>query len=120
MIIGCPREVKAQENRVALLPSAAYQLTRRGHTVLVEAGAGIGSGYCNEEYRTAGAEITGTHEEVFGRADMIVKVKEPLPTEFALIRPGQIIFTYLHLAASRVLTEALAASRCIAIAYETV
>jgi len=120
MIIGCPREIKAQENRVALLPSAAYQLTRRNHTVLIEAGAGTGCGYTDAEYRTAGAEIVPTHEGVFERADMIVKVKEPLPSEYGLLRPGQILFTYLHLAANKPLTEALAQSRCTAIAYETV
>src|SRR5829696_8727861 len=107
MIIGCPREIKAQEHRVALLPSAAYQLTRRGHTVLVQAGAGAGSGYSDDEYRTAGAEIVAAEKDVFSRAEMIVKVKEPLLSEYALIRPGQIVFTYLHLAASKGLTEAL-------------
>src|SRR6187549_2697247 len=106
MIIGCPREVKAQENRVALLPSAAYQLTRRGHAVVVQSGAGVGSGYSDEEYRAAGAELVGTHTEVFARADLIVKVKEPLPDEYTLLRPGQILFTYLHLAASKSLTDA--------------
>lgn len=120
MIIGCPREIKAQENRVAMLPSAAYQLSRRNHTVLMEAGAGSGSGYSDDEYRVAGAEIVPTHEGVFERADMIVKVKEPLPSEYSLLRPGQILFTYLHLAANKPLTEALAKSRCTAIAYETV
>jgi alanine dehydrogenase len=120
MIVGCPREIKAQENRVALLPSAAYQLTRRGHTVLVEVGAGMGSGYSDDEYRAAGAELVKKHEDVFARAEMIVKVKEPLPDEYGLLRPNQILFTYLHLAASKPLTEALAKSRCTAIAYETV
>lgn len=88
--------------------------------MLVEAGAGAGSGYSDEEFQAAGAEIVATDKEIFARSEMIVKVKEPLPSEYALIRPGQIIFTYLHLAASRSLTEALAASRCIGIAYETV
>jgi alanine dehydrogenase len=120
MIIGCPKEIKAQENRVAMLPSAAYQLTRRNHTMLIEAGAGAGSGYSDDEYRIAGAEIVPTHEDVFERADMIVKVKEPLPSEYGLLRRGQILFTYLHLAANKLLTEALAKSRCTAIAYETV
>lgn len=120
MIIGCPKEIKAQENRVAMLPSAAYQLTKRNHAVLVETGAGSGSGYSDEEYRAAGAEIAKTHEDVFERAEMIVKVKEPLPSEYGLLRPGQILFTYLHLAANKTLTEALAKSRCTAIAYETV
>jgi alanine dehydrogenase len=120
MIIGCPKEIKAQEQRVALLPSAAYQLTRRSHSVVIESGAGIGSGYGDEEYRQAGAEVVTSHEEVFERADMIVKVKEPLPEEYGLIRNGQIVFTYLHLAANRALTEGLLNSGCIGIAYETV
>lgn len=120
MIIGCPKEIKAQEDRVALLPSAAYQLTRRGHTVLVETNAGVGSGYSDEEYRAAGAEIVATHAEVFERAQMIVKVKEPLPDEYPLLQPGQILFTYLHLAASKSLTEALVRSQVAGVAYETV
>jgi len=120
MIIGCPKEIKAQENRVALLPSAAYQLTRRGHSVLVETNAGVGSGYSDEEYRVAGAEIVATHAEVFERAQMIVKVKEPLPDEYPLLQPGQILFTYLHLAASKPLTEALVRSQVAGVAYETV
>lgn len=120
MIVGCPKEIKAQENRVALLPSAAYQLTRRGHTVLVETNAGVGSGYTDEEYRAAGAEIVGKHAEVFERAQMIVKVKEPLPDEYGLLQTGQILFTYLHLAASKPLTEALVRSQVAAVAYETV
>ena len=120
MIVGCPCEIKAQESRVALLPSAAYQLTRRNHTVLIETRAGAGAGYSDEEYRVAGAEIVSSAEEVFERSNMIVKVKEPLVSEYSLLRPGQILFTYLHLAASKPLTEALAKSRCTAIAYETV
>ena len=120
MIIGVPKEIKAQENRVALLPSAAYQLARRGHQVLVGKSAGIGSGYADEEYLAAGAELVNGHAEIFARADMIVKVKEPLPDEYALLRRGQILFTYLHLAANRTLTDALLASGCTGIAYETV
>lgn len=120
MIIGVPREIKSQENRVALLPSAAYQLAKRGHTVLVESGAGAGSGFPDEEYRGAGAGLVAAREEVFARADMIVKVKEPLPDEYDLLRRGQILFTYLHLAASRPLTEALQRSGATCIAYETV
>jgi alanine dehydrogenase len=120
MIIGIPKETKAQESRVGLLPSGAYQLVKRGHTVLVEAGAGRGAGYPDEEYVKAGAEMLTNHTEVFARAEMIVKVKEPLPEEYPLLRRGQILFTYLHLAASKPLTEALLASGCIAIAYETV
>ncbi len=120
MIIGVPQEIKAQENRVALLPSASYQLVQRGHRVIVEAGAGAGSGYVDEEYIRAGAEILPTHEAIFAEAELIVKVKEPLPEEYPLLRREQILFTYLHLAASKSLTEALARSGVTAIAYETV
>lgn len=120
MIIGVPKESKSQEHRVALLPSAAYQLIKRGHNVIVEANAGAGSGFPDDEYRKAGAEIVTKHAEVFARADMIVKVKEPLAAELPLLRPGQILFTYLHLAASKPLTEALANSKVSGIAYETV
>jgi len=120
MIIGVPKEIKEQEQRVALLPSAANQLSRRGHSVLVEKNAGIGSGYTDEEYAKAGAEIVNQAKEVFARADLVVKVKEPLKAEFSLLREGQILFTYLHLAASKALTEALLKSRVTAIAYETI
>ena len=120
MVIGVPKEIKEQEQRVALLPSAANQLIRHGHSVLVEKNAGIGSGYADEEYVKAGAEIVDTAKEVFARADMIVKVKEPLKAEFSLLRKGQILFTYLHLAASRELTEALLKSGVTGIAYETI
>ena len=119
MLIGVPKEIKAQEHRVGLLPSGAYQLTRHGHRVLVENGAGAGSGYPDEDYTKAGAAVVATHAEIFAEAEMIVKVKEPLPEEFGLLRAGQILFTYLHLAASRPLTEALAKSRATGIAYET-
>jgi alanine dehydrogenase len=120
MVIGVPKEIKEQEQRVALLPSAANQLVRRGHSVLVEKNAGVGSGYADEEYAAAGAEIVDQAKEVFARADMIVKVKEPLKAEFPLLRKGQILFTYLHLAASRELTEALLKSGVTGIAYETI
>ncbi|MEA3210170.1 MAG: alanine dehydrogenase [Chthoniobacter sp.] len=120
MIVGVPKEVKAQEHRIGLLPSGAYQLVKRGHRVLVGAGAGVGSGYPDADYLAAGAEILAPNEEIFAQAAMIVKVKEPLPEEYALLRPGQILFTYLHLAANRALTDALLKSGCIAIAYETV
>jgi alanine dehydrogenase len=120
MIIGVPKEIKEQEQRVALLPSAANQLIRRGHSVLVEKNAGVGSGYTDEEYAKAGAEIVNQAKEVFACADLIVKVKEPLEAEFSLLREGQILFTYLHLAASKSLTEALLKSRVTAIAYETI
>jgi alanine dehydrogenase len=120
MVIGVPKEIKEQEQRVALLPSAANQLVRRGHSVLVEKNAGVGSGYADDEYAAAGAEIVDQANEVFARADMIVKVKEPLKAEFPLLRKGQILFTYLHLAASRELTEALLKSGVTGIAYETI
>ena len=120
MIIGVPKEIKEQERRIALVPSAAEQLTKRGHTVLVEKNGGIGSGYPDEEYKKAGAEIVDLAKDVFARADMIVKVKEPLPGEFPLLRKGQILFTYLHLAASKALTDALLKSGVTAIAYETI
>jgi alanine dehydrogenase len=120
MIIGVPKEIKEQEQRVALLPSSANQLTRLGHQVLVEKDAGVGSGYPDQEYARAGAEIVEQAREVFARADMIVKVKEPLAAEFPLLRRGQILFTYLHLAASRALTEALLKSGVNGVAYETI
>lgn len=120
MIIGVPKEIKAQENRVALLPSAAYQLIKRGHSVFVEKSAGIGSGFPDSEYEAAGAKLLDTHEAVFEQADLIVKVKEPLASEYDLIRPNQLLFTYLHLAANRALTEALMKTGATCIAYETV
>src|SRR6201995_5303603 len=98
MIVGVPKEIKAQENRVGLLPSAIYQLVKRGHTVLVEKSAGLGTGYADAEYVQAGAEVVSEHAAVYERADMIVKGKEPLPEEYPLLRQGQILFTYLHLA----------------------
>ena len=120
MIIGVPKEIKEQEQRVALLPSAVDQLIKRGHTVLAEKNAGVGSGYPDQEYKRAGAEIVDLAKDVWARADMIVKVKEPLPAEFLHLRKGQILFTYLHLAASKSLTEALLKSGVTGIAYETI
>src|SRR5216683_5845243 len=120
MIIGVPKEIKEQEQRVALVPSAVEQLKRRGHSVLVETNAGDGSGYPDNEYARAGAEIVDLAKDVFARAEMIVKVKEPLKVEFSLLRKGQILFTYLHLAASKPLTEALLESGVTSIAYETI
>jgi len=120
MIIGVPKEIKEQEQRVALLPSGTTQLTKHGHSVLVETNAGLGSGYPDQDYVKAGAEIVEQAKEVFARADMIVKVKEPLKAEFPLLRKGQILFTYLHLAASKSLTEALLKSGVTGVAYETI
>src|SRR5947199_6287674 len=99
MTIGIPKEIKGQEYRVALLPSGAYQLVKRGHEVVVERGAGAGAGYPDAEYEQAGAKLVDSHAAVFERANLIVKVKEPLPAEYSLLRPGQLLFTYLHLAA---------------------
>jgi len=120
VIIGVPKEIKEQERRIALVPSAAELLTKRGHAVLLEKNGGIGSGYSDEEYRKAGADIVDLAKDVFARADMIVKVKEPLPAEFPLLRKGQILFTYLHLAASKALTDALLKSGVTGVAYETI
>jgi len=118
MTIGIPKEIKEQEFRVAMLPAAAYQLTKRGHTVLVESGAGAGVGFTDEDYLSAGATIAKSHGEVF-QADLIVKVKEPLESEIPLLRPGQILFAYLHLAANRKLTDGLMATGATCIAFET-
>ena len=120
MKIGVPREIKQQEYRVALLPSGAYQLIKHGHQIIVERGAGVGAGYPDAEYEHAGAAMVDSHAAVFEQGDLIVKVKEPLPEEFSLLRPGQILFTYLHLAASRTLTEALMKSGVTGLAYETI
>jgi len=119
MIISVPKEIKNHEFRVALLPSAAYQLVKRGHRVLVETGAGAGIGFDDDAYRQAGAEIVDTHAKAFA-SDLVLKVKEPLPQEVPLLRTGQILFTYLHLAASRDLTVGLVESGATCIAYETV
>ncbi|MFT5587353.1 MAG: alanine dehydrogenase [Cognaticolwellia sp.] len=120
MIVGIPAEIKPQENRVGLVPAGVLALTRAGHTVLVESGAGDGSGLSNDEYIRVGAQIVESAEEVYGRADMIWKVKEPIAPEFPLLREGQILYTYLHLAPDPVQTEALLKAGVVAIAYETV
>ncbi len=120
MIIGVPKEIKDQEYRVALLPSAAYQLIKRGHQVVVERNAGAGAGYPDADYTQAGANVLNDHAAIFERADLVVKVKEPLPSEYPLLKQGQILFTYLHLAASRSLTEALMKSGVTGVAYETI
>ena len=119
MIIGVPCEIKSDEYRVAMLPVGVEELTRRGHQVLVEAGAGLGSGLADHDYLQQGCEMVSDAEEIFARADMIVKVKEPQPSEWPLIRTGQIVFTYFHFAADRDLTEAILQSGCSAVAYET-
>jgi len=119
MLIGIPREIKNDEYRVGLLPVGAEELTRAGHRVLIETAAGSGSGLSDDEYVHHGAEIVATAQDVYGRAEMIVKVKEPQPVECKMLRPGQVVFTYFHLAADRALTEDLLQSGIIAVAYET-
>jgi alanine dehydrogenase len=119
MRIGLPKEIKDGENRVGLTPGAVKALTRRGHHVLVETGAGMGSFLGDDEYRTAGAEIVPRAADAWA-AEMVVKVKEPIPSEYHYLRAGQLLFTYLHLAADRQLTDALLSSGITAIAYETV
>lgn len=120
MVIGIPKEIKEQEYRVGLLPSAAYQLLKRGHSVIVERSAGAGAGYPDGDYEGAGARLVNSHEDVFAQADLIVKVKEPQVSELPLLRRGQILFTYLHLAADKALTQALLQTGVTAIAYETI
>ena len=120
MIVGIPKETKTHEYRVSMTPVGADELVRRGHRVLVEVGAGVGSGIPNEEYTAVGAQIVDSGEQVFEQADMIVKVKEPLAPERAMMREGQVMFTYFHLAADRELTEGVVKTGAIAIAYETI
>lgn len=120
MIVGIPREVKDRENRVSATPAAVHEYVTHGHDVIVERSAGAGSGFSDEEYAAEGARLIERHEDVFAEADMIVKVKEPVAGEYDLLREGQILYTYLHLAADEPLTRALIDNRVSAIAYETV
>ncbi|MGJ8657889.1 MAG: alanine dehydrogenase [Akkermansiaceae bacterium] len=120
MKIGVPKEIKNQEHRVAMIPASVQDLVKRGHEVFVQKGAGEGSSYTDEQYVTCGATILETAEEVFAAAKMIVKVKEPQPSEVAMLNEGHILFTYLHLAADKNLTETLAATGATCIAYETI
>ncbi|MGD0233860.1 MAG: alanine dehydrogenase [Syntrophorhabdales bacterium] len=120
MIIGVPKEIKAEENRVAVVPGGVETLAARGHTVIIERGSGAGSGFGDLDYERAGARIAASYEQVFLESDLILKVKEPLPSEYPLLKEGQILFTYLHLAASESLTTSLAKTKIIGIAYETV
>lgn len=120
MIIGVPKEIKISENRVGMTEAGAKQLVKEGHTVIVEKDAGVGSGITNEQYEKAGAKIIDTKKEVYAKADMIMKVKEPLPDEYDLMRENQIIYTYLHLAAEPKLTKVLCERKVKAIAYETI
>ena len=119
MIIGVPKEIKTNENRIALVPAGAEAMVAAGHTVLVETGGGLGSGFQDAQYEAAGARMLGV-EEVWAQAEMIMKVKEPIPVEYPRIREGQVLFTYFHFAADETLTRAIIDSKCVAIAYETV
>jgi alanine dehydrogenase len=120
MIVGIPKEIKDNENRVSTTPSGVSEYVARGHQVLVERSAGTGSGFADSEYEAAGATLVDSHAEVFARAEMIVKVKEPIAPEYELMRPGQILYTYLHLAAEAALTNVLIDRQVTSIAYETV
>ena len=117
MLIGVPREIKRDEYRVAMLPVGVEELSHAGHKVLIETHAGVGSGITDPEYAAEGAEILATPAEIYGRADLIVKVKEPLPAEYSLIRAGQTLFTYFHFAASSDLTQVMLKSGAICLAY---
>ena len=120
MLIGVPKEIKSEEYRIGLTPESVAILTNGGHQVMVLANAGLGIGKTDQDYLSAGAEIVATRDEIFERAEMIVKVKEPQPDECALLRSGQILFTYLHLAPDPEQTNALVESGVSAIAYESV
>ncbi len=120
MIVGTPKEIKADEYRVAMAPAGVEQLKKAGHSVLIECGAGVGTGISDDVYREAGAEIVDAAAEVYARSDMIVKVKEPIACEYDLIRSGQIVFTYFHFAASEELTRAMMKTGAICVAYETI
>lgn len=120
MTIGIPKEIKNNENRVAITPAGTQEFVRRGHTVIIERSAGVGSGFNDDEYVGAGAKIIDSAEEVFASADMIMKVKEPVEPEYKLIRKGQLVFTYFHFASHQPLTQAMMESGAICLAYETV
>lgn len=120
MVIGVPKEIKTNENRVALTPAGTLELCRRGHTVYVQSTAGEGSGFADDEYREAGAKILPTIEDVYGIVEMIIKVKEPIEPEYSLIKPDQLLFTYFHFASYQPLTEAMIKSKAVCLAYETV
>src|SRR5579875_2722120 len=119
-VVGVPNEIKTHESREALIPVGVEELTRAGHKVLIQSGAGQGSGISDEQYRQNGAEIVASAADVWRHADLIVKVKEPLPVEWPLMRSGQIVFTFFHFAADESLTRAVMQSGITAIAYETI
>jgi len=120
VIVGILKEIKTEENRVSMTPAGVEVMTAKGHQVLVESLAGVGSGFSNEAYQAAGAEIVASAAEVYARSEMVMHVKEPQPSEYELIRPGQIVFTYFHFAANEELTRAMLKTGAIAIAYETI
>src|SRR5690625_96107 len=120
MIIGVPKEIKPDESRVAIQPSGVLEMKQNGHEVLVQKGAGIGSGFEDQLYKEAGATIIEDTKDLWNRAEMIMKVKEPIAEEYSHMREGQIVFTFFHFASSERLTKAVINSKCIAIAYETV
>src|SRR5262250_2268242 len=120
MRIGVPREIKVHEYRVGLVPAGVRELTAAGHEIIVESGAGSGIGVTDAHYEACGAKVVGSAAQVFAAAEMVVKVKEPQPSECLMLRPGQVLFTYLHLAADREQAQGLIKSGATAIAYETV
>lgn len=120
MIIGVPKEIKNNENRVALTPAGTAELVKRGHTVMIQQDAGVGSGFQDHDYSGAGASVISTAEEIFAKAEMIIKVKEPIEQEYKLIRKDQLIFTYFHFASYEPLTRAMISTGAICLAYETV
>ncbi|MBT8191033.1 MAG: alanine dehydrogenase [Bacteroidia bacterium] len=120
MIIGTPTEIKTNENRIALTPAGVHELVKRGHQVYIQKNGGTGSGFSDEDYILAGAEILDTIEEIYAASDMIVKVKEPIEQEYSLVRDNQLLFTYFHFASYRPLTEAMIKSNSVCLAYETV
>ena len=120
MIVGVPKEIKNNENRVAMTPAGVQAMKRSGHQVIVQKSAGLGSGFSDQDYLSAGAELRDTIEEVYAQAEMIIKVKEPIESEYKLVREGQILYTYFHFASHRPLLDAMVKSKAICIAYETV
>src|SRR3712207_2400496 len=119
-VVGVPKEIKEQESRVSIQPDGVAELVHRGHEVVVQAGAGVGAGFAHEDYEKAGARVLESADEVFASSDLIVKVKEPIPEEYYRFREGQELFTYLHLAADKRLTEFLMEKKINSVAYETV
>src|SRR6056297_4300276 len=120
MIVGILKEIKAEENRVCMTPAGVEVMNSNGHQVLVEVAAGVGSGFSDADYAAAGAEVVDTAVKIYARADMVMHVKEPQASEYPLIRPGQIVFTYFHFAASEELTRAMIERQAVCIAYETI